>query len=342
MSKILLVGPRINNQDSKLTGGAIVLFENLIEQCRKNNINFHVIDSNKHNYFNHIYAYLSIIMQIFWYQKDSKHISLHSSRDYIILGVVIICIGSLFGKTISLRKFGGEASDTYNDAKWIKKKVLYFIYLNMDFLFFEMKSLVTFFSEINSNTFWFPNVRRRELTPSKPKKFSKRFVFIGHIKHQKGLDEFLEMSNHFDDSYTFDIFGPIEESKYTNDHFSKYQVNYKGSLNSYEVLHTLNYYDVLILPSYKEGYPGIIIEAYSLGIPVIATALPGIKEMTVNYKSGILVLPKDINELVSAVKYFNEANYSDMSVAAYHKFDEFDANVQTNNYFKTIGMVSIK
>jgi glycosyltransferase involved in cell wall biosynthesis len=95
-----------------------------------------------------------------------------------------------------------------------------------------------------------------------------------------------------------------------------------------------------MLPTfYKgEGYPGIIIEAYSLGIPVIATTLQGIQEITDKYQTGILVEPKNAHGLVAAIRYFDETNYADMSAAAYKKFDEFDADIQTHNFFKQVGI----
>lgn len=336
--KILFLGPRTNKKRPELTGGAIVLFENLMEQCEKNNIMFHVIDTNKQNYPNSLNAYSFILVQLLSSAKKYDHISLHSSRDYLILGVAVILIGKLFSKQTSLRKFGGEAANVYTNAGIFKKSILKFIFKNIDLLFFEMKYLVTFFLSINPNTHWFPNVRRREFIPNLPRTFQKRFVFISHVKHEKGVDEILEASNYFDDSYTFDIYGPISEAKYTPDYFSRYRGNYKFPLESDNVLRTLNQYDVLLLPSYKEGYPGIIIEAYSIGLPIIATTLQGIKEITDQNKTGILVEPKNIDELVAAIRYFDETNYSDMSTSAYKKFDEFDADIQTQNFFKQVGI----
>jgi glycosyltransferase involved in cell wall biosynthesis len=340
MSKILFLGPRTNKERPELTGGAIVLFENLMDQCEKNNIDFHVIDTNKQNYPNSLNAYFSIIMQLLSSTKKYAHISLHSSRDYLILGVAVILIGKLFSKQTSLRKFGGEAANVYTNSGIFKKSILKFIFKNVDLLFLEMKHLVIFFSKINPNTHWFPNVRRREFIPTLPRNYTKRFVFISHVKHEKGVDEILEASNYFDDSYTFDIYGPISEAKYTPKHFSQYRVNYKNALPSCDVLTTLNTYDVLMLPTfYKgEGYPGIIIEAYSLGIPVIATTLQGIQEITDKYQTGILVEPKNAHGLVAAIRYFDETNYADMSAAAYKKFDEFDADIQTHNFFKQVGI----
>jgi glycosyltransferase involved in cell wall biosynthesis len=338
-SKILFLGPRTNISHPEQTGGAIVLFENLIEQCTKKNIDFHVIDTNKLNYFNHIFAYLSIIIQLMYHQKYYQHISLHSSRDYIILGLCTLLFGKLFGKQTSLRKFGGEAAKNYTTQSILRHKIMHFIFSKTDMLFFEMNYLVSFFKVINPNTYWFPNVRKRASLASIPRSFSKRFVFISHVKHEKGVDEILEASNYFDDSYTFDIYGSISETKYTDEYFSRYRANYRCVLEATDVLATLNTYDVLLLPTfYKgEGYPGIIIEAYSLGLPVIATTLPGIMEITDNYQTGLLVTPQNVDQLVNAIQYFNEFNYINMSTSAYQKFDEFDSEIQTEVFLKEIG-----
>jgi glycosyltransferase involved in cell wall biosynthesis len=337
MTKLLLLGPRTNHKNPEMTSGTIVLFESMIHQCEKNNINFHVIDTNKKNYSNFLAAHISIFAQLLYYQRKCNHISLHSSRDFLIYGLIIIIIGKIFGKKTSLRKFAGDAANLYQSAHGMKKQLLHFIFSHINFLFLELKQLVDFFHEINPNTYWFPNVRKRELEPQLPRRFNKRFVFMSHVTHEKGIDEILEASNRVSDNYTIDIYGNIKDSKYTKDYFTQFHANYKRALSSEEVLVNLNQYDVLLLPSYKEGYPGIIIEAYSLGIPVIATSLTGIKEITENYQTGILIPLQNVDELVSAMEYFNESNYPQMSAAAYRKFQDFDAGVQTRNFLKTIG-----
>ena len=60
-------------------------------------------------------------------------------------------------------------------------------------------------------------------------------------------------------------------------------------------------YDVLVLPTFwkGEGYPGVIIEAFSVGLPVVATNLPGISEM-IDSQSGILVPPHSASTLAKA------------------------------------------
>jgi glycosyltransferase involved in cell wall biosynthesis len=335
-NKILLLGPKTNIKNPSLTGGAVVLFENLLEQMQKQKINYIVIDTNKKNYSNTFVAYFSIIFQIFIKQVSVNHISLHSSKDYIFFAPIIIIIGKLFKKSTSLRKFGGEAWDTYRFAKGIKKKLLNFIFKNIDYLFLEMKNIANNFSKINKNTFWFPNVRNKPNIKIEEKNFSKKFVFISHVIKEKGIDEIVEVKKLLDDSYTIDIYGPLHDNKYTVEYFKNHGIAYNGKLKADEVLITLSKYDVLLLPSYKEGYPGIVIESYSIGIPIISTKLIGLKEIVDEYKTGILIEPKNVQELKNAIEYFNNSNYTEMSKCAKNKFLNFNSEEQTKEFIKTI------
>jgi len=336
MHSLLLIGPMKNKKDTSLTGGAIVLFENLLEQMKEQNINYKAIDTNKKNYSNTLVAYVSILFQILVKQFGVPHISLHSSRDYIFFAPFIILVGKAFGKTTSLRKFGGEAWDAYTSASGIKKRLLNFIFKHIDFLFLEMQILVQNFTKINKNTFWFPNVRNKPTIQIKEKYFSKKFVFISHVKKEKGIDEIVEVKKLLDESYTIDIYGPIHNEKYSSEYFKSNGISYKGTLKSNEVLTTLSLYDVLLLPSYKEGYPGIILESYSVGIPIISTKLAGLQEITDEYKTGILVEPQNIKELKKAIEYFNKDNYKKISNSAKDKFSMFDSQKQTKQYLKRI------
>lgn len=338
MYKILLIGPRTNKKDPSLTGGAIVLFENLISELKKKDIDILVIDTNKKNYLNIIVAYISILLQIIIKQRSCQYISLHSSRDYLIFGTFIVILGKLFKKNTSLRKFGGEAERTYSKSRGLKKSILRFVFSRVDTLFFEMKYLVDFFKNINNNTYWFPNVRNRLLEPKLPRKFTKKFVFISMVRHEKGVDEILDASNQLNDSYMIDLYGPIKDKKYSEEYFNSYKVTYKGALNQDNVLKSLDKYDVLLLPTYYkgEGYPGIIIEAYSLGIPIIATSLQGIKEIVDPWETGILIEPKSINELTHAIQYFSKENYVSMSEKAYKKFDNFESDLITKQFIETL------
>lgn len=340
MSKLLILGPKTNKKDPSKTGGAVVLFENLLERLTISNIEYELIDTNKENYSNTLIAYLSVIIQVCFKQFGKTHISLHSSRDYIVFAPIVIFICKLTNKKSSLRKFGGEAFEHYTKAKGLKKKILNVIFRNINFLFLEMKYLVENFKPINQNTFWFPNVRNENNIENSNKKYNKKFIFISQVKYEKGIDEIINAFKSLDNSFNIDIYGPIVDQRYNIDTFKNFEnINYKGALNSNEVLETLNNNDVLILPTFYEGegYPGIIIESYSVSKPVISTKWKGIVEI-VDKNTGILIETKNTNELIAAINYFNEDNYTEYSKNAKEKFKEFNSEIQTKKFLNTIGI----
>ena len=60
--------------------------------------------------------------------------------------------------------------------------------------------------------------------------------------------------------------------------------------------------DVVILPSYREGLPRVILEGMSMGKPVITTNVPGCKEMVVKEQNGILVDVKSSHAIAAAIQ----------------------------------------
>ncbi len=60
---------------------------------------------------------------------------------------------------------------------------------------------------------------------------------------------------------------------------------------------------VVCLPSsYGEGLPKILLEAAACGRPIIATDVPGCREVVVNGESGLLVPARDADALAAAIK----------------------------------------
>jgi len=339
MKNLLLLGPCTNRARPELTGGVIVLFEQLLSDLDRSGISYDVIDLNSKNYSSKfsatLFIYLSIIKKI----SSFKHISIHGTASvYFTIAPLVILLSKLLNKKTSLRKFAGNFHQYYDNSGFVKRAILRWVLRKADMLFFETKYLVEYFSKINPRSFWFPNVRSDKIKPILPRVFTKRFVFISHVCKGKGIDQILEASISADDSYTIDIYGPITEKEYTPDHFIGYKAKYKGALKSDRVLEILNTYDVLLLPSYRseEGYPGIIIEAYSLGIPVISTNLLAINEICENGKEGILVEPKNSRQLTEAILSVNDQNYEIYSENAYKKFHLFRSDVHTRQFIKYI------
>lgn len=78
-------------------------------------------------------------------------------------------------------------------------------------------------------------------------------------------------------------------------------VNWLG--HSDDISQLLNKVDLIVLPSYREGTPRILLEGASCGLPIVTTDVPGCREVVENGVNGLLVPAKDSGALAKAIKY---------------------------------------
>jgi glycosyltransferase involved in cell wall biosynthesis len=60
-------------------------------------------------------------------------------------------------------------------------------------------------------------------------------------------------------------------------------------------------FDILVLATYREGFPNVVLEASSAGLPVVTTTATGAVDSVVDGSTGLLVPPADVDALVTAV-----------------------------------------
>ncbi len=335
MSKALMIGPRKNKKNPDKIGGVIVLFEDLLSYCDAHGISYDVIDTNKENYSNRLFSYVAIVFLLLRKIPRATHLSLHgTANDFVLIAPVAVLFSKLFGTSVSLRKFAGNFHELFEGFSGLKRRIVTWTLQQSTCNFFETRYLVEYFKPYNPHTHWFPNVRKRQAV-SVSGVYRKRFVYIGGICREKGIELLCEASNQLEDDYVVDLYGVLLED-YTKDFFNDYKVQYQGILQPEDVIHTLQQYDILLLPSYREGYPGVIIEALSVGLPVIATKLKGIEEM-VNQESSVLIEPGSVEQLAAAMQSFGTTDYAQKSSAAKQQFDAFDSDIQTELFFARIG-----
>ena len=335
---ILFVGYKLG--DPKKTGGLIVYTQNVLKDLKELGIEHELLNTNKQFYKNLPHMFIAVVIEFFKKFRKYDHISLNAPTNHLpIFGSIFIFFGKMFGKTISVNKTAGRFHREYENFDPIRRWLTRYVLKNADLVFFETKYQVEYFKHFNKKTHWHPNVRNNPNFEYQPKEYKKRFAFISLVSVSKGIDELLEVSNMLDSSYTIDIYGKTLEDKYSDDYFEKYKASYKGPLSSPEVQEKLKEYDVIVLPSHEEGYPGIIIEAFSYGLPVLTTTLQPIKEIVFHNVNGILVEPKDIVSLHKGFLAFNDENYQNMSRNSYDSFDNFDSFKQTKKLVSLINAI---
>jgi glycosyltransferase involved in cell wall biosynthesis len=59
--------------------------------------------------------------------------------------------------------------------------------------------------------------------------------------------------------------------------------------------------DLVVLPTYREGFPRSLVEAAAMGVPVVSTQIRGCREAVSHGLTGLLVPPGDVDALYAAV-----------------------------------------
>ncbi len=107
------------------------------------------------------------------------------------------------------------------------------------------------------------------------------------------------------------------------------------------VFNILNAADAVVLPSTSnEDFPFAVLEAISMGKPVIASAICGIPEQIEDMKSGILIRPKDVQGMASAIKRLSldKALRDNLGMNAAMRFKErFTARSAVGKYIDLYG-----
>lgn len=318
--------------EERSIGGATVLAENILHFLQKEN-RINVEHQQIRRFWRNKLQLIDYLIWVFRFPfKIYKFdvISFHGTKDFHFTIAPILWIwAKMFKKKICYHFFGGNFYEQYENLPKIVQIILRKTILNSDTVFLETKQLVNYFKEFNDNVVWLPNARKPEEKVKRNNKFRKRFVFISRIVPQKGINEIIKASEILSDHYTIDLYGPIDDRWYTPDFLEDSPVSYKGVLKPEQISEVLQQYDVLLLPSYfeGEGYPGIVIEALSLGIPVITTIWRALPEVIQNKDNGLLVPIKDSKNLAAAMEYFNEENYSTFQKQAEISFQNYNSEI---------------
>lgn len=128
-----------------------------------------------------------------------------------------------------------------------------------------------------------------------------QFVFMGRFERRKGVPELNEAIRSLlseNVPFRFEFIGPIP-AEFRIAHAS---VSYHGEIRDFNMIREiLQGSDVLVCPSWSEGFPNVILEAMANGLAVIATDVGAVAAM-VDTQNGWLIKPGDPEGLKQALK----------------------------------------
>lgn len=148
------------------------------------------------------------------------------------------------------------------------------------------------------------------------------FVFIGRIVKDKGMNELMSTFSKLSLEYPKTkllLVGPYEDHlnpllpesyDLIKNHKSIIHVGYQKDVRPYFAIS-----DVLAFPSYREGFPNVVMQAGAMGLASIVTDINGCNEIIENGKNGLIIPPKDEEALFNAMKFMIDNPEERLSMA---------------------------
>lgn len=136
-----------------------------------------------------------------------------------------------------------------------------------------------------------------------------KIVTIAGLTYIKGLDVLVKAVGKLDSlgyNVTLEIGGEGEELQNIKQLIANLSLSRRikilGKLSREKVKEVLEYADLFVLPSRVEAFGVVLIEALSMGLPVVSTNSGGPSDIIQEF-CGVLVKPDNVNELTDAIKY---------------------------------------
>ena len=274
------------------------------------------------NNFFDIFSIIKFFFQVFFLIKKIQPKIVHSITIKPIL-IVSLNIKLFYKKISHVLSFSGLGY-VYTEKKISTKILRFFVDCTYKFvlkkknlkIIVQNKTDFNFFRKkirVNQNLIELINgsgvdIKYFEFKPLKKCKI-RQITMISRILKHKGIYEFIESAKQIKKQYdnfefnligSFDIENPSNISKHhlKKINYKKYVkfLNYKKNIKKY-----IYNSHIIVLPSYREGFPKVLMEAASCGRPAISTNVPGCRDAIINNFTGLLVKPKSSKALKNAI-----------------------------------------
>lgn len=176
-----------------------------------------------------------------------------------------------------------------------------------------------------------------------------RFLFIGRLLKEKGINEFISAAKKVKKLYpkvTFTVLGATDKANPgalqkadLERLISSNIIEYPGYVNN--ITNWIANSHVFVLPSYREGVPRSTQEAMAIGRPIITTDVPGCRETVIDGRNGFLIEKWNPDALAKKMIYFieNPEKIDEMGLESYKIAQEkYDANKVNKRLLKILGV----
>ena len=160
------------------------------------------------------------------------------------------------------------------------------------------------------------------------------FVFLGRLNSDKGIHDLINafILTDLKSAYLL-LVGPDEENISSKFKGNQSNIIFPGLISSPQDFLAVS--DVLCLPSYREGFGNVVIEAAATGVPSIVSNIYGLSDAIVLNKTGLAHEPHDVQEITKLMKslFNNRKLVMDLGEAAKKRaISEFDSKILVKHW----------
>ena len=173
-----------------------------------------------------------------------------------------------------------------------------------------------------------------------------KFVFIGRLMKEKGIEEYLEAARavlHTNTKVEFQIVGSYEEKCYEEILRNNQWEGIKYLGFSTDIRNEIKEVDCIVNPSYHEGMSNVLLEGASMGKPLIASNIPGCKEIIDDGQNGYLFDVKSVSSLQDKITRFIELSDEERTLMGEKSrqkvIRDFERQKIVNQYVEAIRML---
>lgn len=137
------------------------------------------------------------------------------------------------------------------------------------------------------------------------------FCFIGRVVRDKGINELISAFVCLQKKYAtirLMIVGPFEKDLDPVSEETENQILHNEAIEFMDFQNDVRPFlvasDAFVLPSYREGFPNVVIQAGAMGLPSIVTDINGSNEIVESGKNGVIVEPKNETALYQTMEDF--------------------------------------
>ena len=177
------------------------------------------------------------------------------------------------------------------------------------------------------------------------------YGFVGRLNKDKGVNELIEAFSKIEekksDSYLVLVGMNDTANPITPENMQKAEMDshiiLTGNVPKDEVYEYMAMFDVLVHPTYREGFGKVLQEAMGMRLPIITTNIPGPSEVVAQGECGLLVDPKNVDDLVEKMILMEsdaELRGKFASLGRIRAEKYFDRPIMLNNILRDINEIA--